>query len=370
MLIPNILMELSPAERLAAATSGLTRPRSEFDVLTNWSVWVPILVAVVVGVTLIVLYRRWASQRRALRACLEAAGRLGLSPEERAAMLRIASLAGLARLDAVVTRPEAFERGADRLLVSEAVLAMPPEGQEHVRKVVDAARAKLGFKDIDPLEPALTPQLGLQAGAEMTVISPETPLLAQLRILKVMDNGVLVRTAGDVPIEAGAIWRMRYADQGLEWEVEARVVEGTDQRVFLRLVEGPRCVNRRRFIRTPTHRPALLARFPFEKTAAEGDSPAFVTGVLTEIAGPGVCIEAPVQTKVGERVLIVMRFSEDKVIQGVGIVRRAYVGESMPVTVAELLGLTNAEINELVRETNAAGRRAAAAVREEGAVAN
>jgi hypothetical protein len=368
MMIPNILMELSPAERLAAAISGLTGPRSELDVLANWSVWVPILVAVVVGVTLIVLYRRWAGQRRALRACLEAAGRLGLSPEERAAMLRIASLAGLARLDAVVTMPEAFERGADRLLVSEAVLAMPPEGQEHVRKVVDAARAKLGFKEIAPLEPA--PQFGLQAGAELTVISPETPLLAQLRILKVMDNGVLVRTAGDVPIEAGALWRMRYADQGLDWEVEARVVEGTDQRVFLRLVEGPRCVNRRRFIRTPTHRPALLARFPFEKTAAEGDSPAFATGVLTEIAGPGVCIEAPVQTKVGERVLIVMRLSEDKVIQGVGIVRRAYVGESMPVTVAELLGLTKAEINELVRETNAAGRRAAAAVRDEGAVAN
>jgi hypothetical protein len=369
MMIPNILMELSPAERVAAATSGLTSPRWEAGVLANWSVWAPMLVAVVVGITLIVLYRGWARQRRAFRACLEAAGRLGLSAEERAAVLRIASLAGLARLDLVFSMPEAFERGADRLRVSEAVLAMPPEGQEHVESVIDAVRAKLGFKDTDPLEPAPVQRLALEAGAALTVVSRETPLPVQVRILKVMDDGVLVQTTGDVPIQAGAVWRMQYADQGLQWEVDARVVEGTNQRVFLKLVEGPRCVNRRRFIRMPTHRAAFLARFHFTSppvnhrglnTAAEGDLPTFVPGILTEIAGPGVCIEAPLQTQVGERVLIVMRLSEDKVIQGVGLVRRAYGGEVMPVTVAELLGLSNAEISDLVRETNAAARRAAA----------
>jgi hypothetical protein len=370
MMIPNIPMALSAAERLAAATSGLTGSRWELNGLANWSGWVPMLVAAVVGITLIVLYRYWAGQHRALRACLEAAGRLGLSAEERAAVLRIASVAGLARLDAVFSMPEAFERGAHRLRVSEAVLAMPPEGQEHVRRVVDAVRAKLGFKNTDALQPASGQRFPLAAGAALTVVSRETPLPVQVRILKVMDDGVLVRTTGDVPIEAGAVWRIQYADQGLQWEVDARVVEGTKERVFLKLVEEPRCVNRRRFIRMPTHRAAFLARFPFEGTAAEGELPCFAPGVLTEIAGPGVCIEAPLQTQVGERVLIVMRLADDKVIQGVGLVRRAYGGELMPVTVAELLGLSNAEISELVRETNAAAKRAAAAVREDAPVAN
>jgi hypothetical protein len=364
-MIPNVILALTPAERLAAAGSGMANnPTWPTEVLVRWSVWLPVVVAVVAGILLITLYRRWNNQRMTYRACLETADQLGLTAEERAVILRIAALADLERLEAIFSMPEAFIRGADRLLVSETIVALPPEGQAHARAVVDALRTKLGFRLAAPLQPASPQRLPLEAGAALTVVSHEAPRPTIATILQVSDDGIMVQTEGDVEIVTGAVWRIRYTNQGMQWEVDARVAEGVNQRAYLKLTDQPRCVNRRRFIRVPIHRTAYLARFPFARSSVEGEVPTFVEGVLTEIAGPGVRIETSLRTRVGERVLVVMKLADDKMVQAIGVVRRTLSDESINATAIELLGLAGTEINELVQETNAAARRLVAAVQE------
>jgi hypothetical protein len=342
-MIPNVILALTPAERLAAAGSGMANnPTWPTEVLVRWSVWLPVVVAVVAGILLITLYRRWNNQRMTYRACLETADQLGLTAEERAVILRIAALADLERLEAIFSMPEAFIRGADRLLVSETIVALPPEGQAHARAVVDALRTKLGFRLAAPLQPASPQRLPLEAGAALTVVSHEAPRPTIATILQVSDDGIMVQTEGDVEIVTG----------------------GVNQRAYLKLTDQPRCVNRRRFIRVPIHRTAYLARFPFARSSVEGEVPTFVEGVLTEIAGPGVRIETSLRTRVGERVLVVMKLADDKMVQAIGVVRRTLSDESINATAIELLGLAGTEINELVQETNAAARRLVAAVQE------
>ena len=90
---------------------------------------------------------------------------------------------------------------------------------------------------------------------------------------------------------------------------------------------------------------------------------------VTELAGPGLRIEAPLEVKVGERVLVILKLSEEdlqsnsqrsgktapeKIVENIGEVRhtkRIKNGFSIAV---ELTGLSDPNINELVRVTNAA----------------
>jgi hypothetical protein len=363
------ILALTPLERVEAVTAGVSGPAWTPDFLARWTVWVPSLVTVVVGITLLALYRRWNHRRLVYGACLDAAERLGLLPEERSVVLQVATLAGLPRLDAIFSMPEAFSLGAERLLSSEPILALSPEGQEHARRVVEGVRTKMGFRRPASLQPELPQRFALKAGASLTVVSHETPRPVQATLLKVTQEGVMVQTDDDLEAVAGAAWRVRYVDQGLTWEVDTTVMEGVDQRVFLRLTQEPRCVNRRGFIRTPVHRTAYLARFPFQRPDGEGNMPEFVEGILTEIGGPGLRIEAPLRTEMGERVLAVLKLSEAVTVEGVGVVRRAVEGDAVTVTVIEFLGLSNADINLLMQEAGVAPRRATAA-REVATVAN
>ena len=133
--------------------------------------------------------------------------------------------------------------------------------------------------------------------------------------------------------------------------------------------------------------PALVAHFAFMKRAsAQGAGlsreagleastsavplmvPVFVHGVVTELAGPGLRIEAPLEVREGDRVLLVFKPSEpgtagvsdgeEYVIEDVGHVRhcrRSGAGVSMAV---ELTNLSDGDIDQLVRLTNAISAKA------------
>jgi hypothetical protein len=368
MTIESILA-LSPLERVEAASTGLSGSSVGMpDILGQWTVWLPSLVTVIAGITLLVLYRRWNRRRRAYAACLESADRLGLLPEERDVMLQVATLAELGSLDTIFSMPEAFNVGAERLLATRAIQDLASEGQQQVKTVVESVRSKMGFRKAPSLQAPPSQRLGLRTGSTLTVVSHETPRPVQATLLKVTEDGVVVQTDDFVKAVAGAEWRVRYTDQGLQWEVDTTVMEGADQRVFLRLAQEPRCVNRRRFIRMPVRHKAGLARFPFQRSAGDGDRPVFVEGLLTEIGGSGVRIDLPLRTQPGERVLAVMELSEGKIVEAVGVVRRVVEGAPAVLTIVELLGLSNADINLLVKETMTVPPRAFA-VREMAAVA-
>jgi len=107
-----------------------------------------------------------------------------------------------------------------------------------------------------------------------------------------------------------------------------------------------------------------------KKKASSWGPPEFVPAVVSELAGPGLCIELPLEVKTGDRVLVVFELSgktdrdsdlrkADKtapveVIEDVGEVRHVKAIENGFSIAVELTGLSDSDVNELIRATNAA----------------
>ena len=328
--------------------------------LGNWTVWVPVLAAAVLAVLLLWAYRRLAARHRLRQAFRETADRLGLGPTEQAVLASLVNLAGLRRPGDVYVSAEAFERGAGRLLRDEAVLGMAGAQRRALEAVVESLRLKLGFSGAGARESA-PPGVPLHAGDEVWLVLARGPSAGQARVVAVEGRQVTVLSAGPFGGRPGESCVLRRAHDGLQWEFSAAVVAVADTLAVVRLVGEPRYVNLRRFVRASTQKPAYVARYPFVRAGASAALPQFVPGLVTEIAGPGLRIAAPLEAEVGDRVLTVAAMQDGKVVQGVGEVRRivgsAPTGRTFAV---ELIGLVEREIGELVRETNAAARRAEA----------
>ena len=91
--------------------------------------------------------------------------------------------------------------------------------------------------------------------------------------------------------------------------------------------------------------------------------PEFVPAVVTELAGPGLRMEVPleVEVEVGDRVLVVFRLGEEtaasKMVEDIGEVRHAKAIQNGLSIAVELIGLNDSDVNELICDTNAASLR-------------
>jgi hypothetical protein len=107
-------------------------------------------------------------------------------------------------------------------------------------------------------------------------------------------------------------------------------------------------------------------------------APEFIPAVVTELAGPGLRIEAPLEVTAGDRLLVVMKLGEDddlqpaslrrygngrsaalRIVEDIGEVRHIRPLQNTFSIAVELIGLSDADINELIRATNNASRKAA-----------
>jgi hypothetical protein len=188
----------------------------------------------------------------------------------------------------------------------------------------------------------------------------------------------------------GEQWCVRYYFGASVWEFETSVISCNDNVLVLNHSDNVRFINRRRFFRVPVNRPTFIAPFPFAKTLStndendnegEGQDPAnstgdnwgppeFVPANVTELAGPGLRIETPLEVNVGDRVLVVLQLSEEenmdsslrnarsktplRIVEDIGEVRHAKVIENGFSIAVELTGVNDSNISELIRATNAA----------------
>jgi len=106
----------------------------------------------------------------------------------------------------------------------------------------------------------------------------------------------------------------------------------------------------------------------------------FIPAVVTELAGPGLCVEAPLKTNIGDRVLVIFRLDEQenpdesppkgrktvpsKIVQDIGLVRHTKATAKGVSIAVELVGLTDSDVNELIRATNEASPRKGAQSKE------
>ena len=212
-----------------------------------------------------------------------------------------------------------------------------------------------------------------------------------------------VKLPKPIKIVFGDVWYARYYFGASVWEFDTSVISCKGDILVLNQSDDLRFVNRRRFLRVPVYRPAFVAHFPFIKMSDAGGhksmksfrmyrsstgasdkvwgEPEFVPAVVTELAGPGLCIEAPLELKVDDRVLVVFKLDEEniaepvperegdktkdapdlqsrikgeKIAEDIGVVRHIKALQEGFSIAIELTGLSDSDVSELIRATNAA----------------
>jgi len=225
-------------------------------------------------------------------------------------------------------------------------------------------------------------------------------------VIKNDDMEFAVVLSTPMEISPGELCRTQYYFGASVWEFDASVVSCHAGILVLNHTDDVRFINRRRFLRVLVNRPAFIARFPFARTLpADNDygekdrqdsaelsgtwgPPQFVPAAVTELAGPGLRVEAPLEVTVGERVVVILKVSDEenreslagrrdtslrsataqksrkttpsRVVEDVGEVRHIEAIQGGFSIAVELTGLSDSNVDELVRATNAASLKAVA----------
>jgi hypothetical protein len=339
----------------------------------QWFVMIGVAVLLALLVTLVAIsYRRRQQTKRQQAHELDIAIlRRGLTGRERQILLAIAVRSGLRHMPDIFRQVEAFDRGAVQLL-AECAQTRTPQEIATLKAEVAGVRQKLSTQ----------PMAGRGAAARGRPSSREIPVGAPLELtgrrgdqavalrVEVLRNDAIELAVGlRAPLgsKPGDSWLARYYSGLSAWEFRTATVRCDDQKLVLSHSQDIHFVNRRRFPRVPARWPARIAPLPLvqsEPAARHADvpppaveyAPVFVEGVVTEFAGPGLRIEAPLPVQVGDRVLVVFRLGESVggtesgpgTVTAIGHVRhRRATGSALSLGV-ELTGLRDAEIDKLV----------------------
>ena len=371
-LVP-ILLGLTAAERWAAARQ--IGPRS---VSQQWFVMIGVAVLLVLLVLLIAIsYRRHQQSKGQTAAEFDlAALQRGLTARERQIIEAIAARSGLRRTADIFRKVDAFDRGAVQLLAECAQTRTPQEIAE-LKGEVAAVRQKLGIRTAGAGRGAAvrshpgSRDIPVGKFLELTGRREDQAVALRVEILRNDEIELAVALRTPLGSKPGDSWLARYYSGLSAWEFRTSTVRCDDQRLVLNHSDDIHFVNRRRFPRVTGRWAALIAPLPFvqndlaagEAAARRGDvsrpvgqdAPAFVPGLVTEFAGPGLRIEAPLQVQVEDRVLVVFRLGEpgrgtpasQRTVTGIGRVkRRRETGQGLSIAV-ELTGLSDTEIDDL-----------------------
>ena len=372
---------LTPTERWSAAGSG-----SRESPTAHMGGYVfPVLAAAALALLILVLW--WVShrQRPAKRtvtreAFIATASRRGLSPRERQILLAIVVRSGLGRSQDIFTTVDAFDRGATKLL-AECGRTRKPHEIERLKAEVTGLRQKLGFQSLrasgglGQSRKASSRDIPVGKSVEVTWQQSRSGLTLRGEVVRNDDLELAIALDGSVASQAGDAWQVRYAYGASLWEYDTTAVSCEESRLTLNHVDQVRFVNRRRFTRAKVRMPAVVAVFPFMRRASAGSvtegqshlsAPEFVPGMVTQLAGPGLLVEAPLDVCAGDRVLVAFRptegsepgdgfgsgFEHEYVMEDVGVVRHCREAAGGLAIAVELVGLTETDIDAMVRLSN------------------
>ena len=393
-----IVLALTPIERWGAArrfNTGFTTER--------WFILTALAALIILAVLLVfVSISRTVRRRRVIENMFfESADKAGLSERERQVMLDIAAKAGLKQSSAIFTMSNAFERGIAKMIEKGfGGKQMGTARKEDLRTELTFLREKLGFRKPASISAGSTRKTRklssrqIPVGKKMYITRRKSRQSDSIEctVIKNDEMELVARLSISLESEHGEAWLARYYFGASVWEFDTSVINSYDDILVLSHSNNIRFINRRRFLRVPVSKPAFIAHFPFTRTSAEGGfegkniswgPPEFVSAVITEFAGPGLRIEAGLDVEVGDRVLVVFSLDEEqnqdsdteqpngkmpvsKVVEDMGEVRHTRpVGNGLSIAV-ELTGLSDSDVNELIRATNAASLRAGVEREKEG----
>jgi len=369
----------------------------------RWFILIGVIAIVILTVLLFVVsFKRIRQQRKdSSRLFAEYAGKSGLTVSERRTLLNIANKAGLKKNESIFTLASAFNRGATKMKGS-LVGQRAAEENKRLETVVSSLREKLGFVKRLSYSKGTTSeskksgsrQIPVGKTVHMTCRKTRDGGDIEATIVKNSDTELAVRLAKPIEIIFSEFWRVRYYFGSSVWEFDTSAVSYDGDMLVLNHSDNIRFINRRRFLRAPVKMPAFIARFPFEKSsiknshsseavsaiahdfagssAAAWRPPEFVPAVVTELAGPGLRIESSLDVKTGERILVVFNLAQQQnsiragegespagvqIVEDIGEVRHTRPTQNGLSIAVELTGLSDSNIDELIRVTNAASLR-------------
>jgi hypothetical protein len=379
-----------------------------------------ILIGVTIIITLTVLlltisFQRITRDRKVSeRLFYDLSEQRGLSGRERQILLNIANKAGLKRKQAIFSMVAAFDVGA-RKMIKECLAEQGAEESKWLRTELSFLREKLGFQKKTSVSIGSSSKLKrpssrhILTGKKLYITRRKSPDLGEIESTVIKNDNMELTIKLTTPVESklGELWRARYSFGASVWEFDSSVVRYNDDILVLNHSDDIRFISRRRFLRVQVNKPAFIAHFPFSRTISseinnsknksatkklsknESDEswgpPEFIPARVTELGGPGLRIETEMEVKVSNRVLIIVNLSEEneqeqnppsksstlrsvlsrdrkkiesKIIEDIGEVRHVKPMPKKGSSIAvELTGLSDSDLNELIRATNIAYRK-------------
>jgi hypothetical protein len=325
----------------------------------------------------------------------------GLSRRECRILLNIAKSQKLKQVEAIFTSANIFDRGATK--ITRAALAN--EGSE-ASKLLSAElsilRQKLGYRKVASFAMNMSVDTKpnsrqIPEGSTLNITSLKAAgFVDSVSILrKSDDSGLTIETADDLEVGIGEQLTVRYYFGSSIWEFDGNLLDRSGKSLLISHSESVRFVNRRRFLRVPVKEPAYIAAFPFAKQFADADLnggvdnierglPRFMPADIVELAGPGLRIVTAQEYKVGDRVIVVAglgsrtgkgaeiaglagqenltpaqkeNIARPEMVEDIGLVRQCKAIDEGYSVAVEMTGLSDADLNQMIRATNAASIR-------------
>lgn len=346
---------VAPMERWRATRNALESPGNPW----LWQALLLILLAVLAaGLIWLHLTQRRRKQRLWADFQKQANDR-GLDTGQRQLLKELLAYTNLKCLSTIFTLEAAFDYGAARHRRSAALGRMSQPQRDAVTENIDALRRKMGFQDGKDTRRAGASSRDIAEGACLSVLCPGHDAVEAV-VVSSNAVGMSVQPSQPVDWRTGDTLHVQFTRNGQILEFQTTVLQMRHEKVSLNHSGEVRPANRRRFPHVPVQYPARIAYLPFHKTDPKRSAP-FHNASVVEMAGPGLRLQSPISLHPGQRVLVELYLHGNKVVQGAGRVLRVEPGdEPQCVATVELVALTDAETDELIREANAAARRSRA----------
>jgi hypothetical protein len=351
-----LLGALKPVERWQAMRN---LNHSEDFMLDRRFILIGVTVIVVLIIVLcLVSYLQRRRESKGVPAAFNSfARRSGLSAEEQNLALLLADMAEFKQPDTILVSTAAFDKGAAALLAQKS----DADEQKELVTKLSLLRSKLGFATQEAVSQATlahsnhasSRQIPIGKILQITRRKTSVAVRIETRLIRTDDIEFTVELDEVLKNVPGEVWNLQYSFEQSVWEFDARLLKADGREITFGHSDDVRFISRRRFLRVKVHREAYIARFEFAGGEKIG-LPQFVQGSLREIAGPGLLIEAQLQVQIGERVLVIVQATNDKAVQDIGEVRHIGPAEKGYAIAVELIELKEANVDELVRLTNAA----------------
>ena len=400
-----VILALTPVQRWQAArgfTTGFMGQR--------WFIATCVAALIVLSVlfVLVTLYKAKKERETANRLFFEYADERGLNPRERHILMYIATRAKLKQKESIFTMADAFDRGATKI-IRAALTLKGKDKRRWLNAELSILREKLGFQKRSSSSADLlvtnntTSSRQIPIDRKLYLTSLETGDFNNIASVVVENNDIefIVEPSERLEIKRDVPLCARYYFGASVWEFDTTVIDCEGEILILKHSDNVRFINRRRFLRVPTNEPAYIAAFPFAKTLPDSEEseanvgstdpfdkhwgpPEFVPAEVTELAGPGLRVKTPLEVKVGDRVVVILKLGDNKdyrltkpaentalhssffdnvknrpsrIVEDIGIVRHTEEAENGFSVAVELTGLSETNLSEMVRATNAVSMR-------------